>query len=120
MTQDRPARGVPRTINDPASTVHHVEDGAPDTLVVALRHEPGRGAPKVVASGRGWAAEQILTLAFEHDVKVREDADLVQILSAVDPDSDIPAEALVAVFNILAYVYEASGNRPAWTEDAPA
>lgn len=120
MAQDTPERGVPRTINDPGSTVHRAEDGAPDTLAVAVRHEAGRDAPRVVASGRGWVAEQILTLAFENDVKVREDADLVQVLSAVDPESDIPAEALVAVFNILAYVYQASGNRPVWTEDAPA
>lgn len=54
-------------------------------------------------------AEQILQLAFATGVKVREDADLVEVLSAVDLESEIPLEALAAVAEILAYVYRANG-----------
>jgi flagellar biosynthesis protein len=81
---------------------------------VAIAHEPeGNNVPRVVASGRGAVAEQILQIAFAHGVKVREDADLVEVLSQVDVDSDIPLEAFAAVAEILAYVYRANGMLPA-------
>ena len=41
----------------------------------------------MVASGRGWIAEKILEVAFAHGIKVREDADLAEILAAVDLDA---------------------------------
>ncbi|MCG8511466.1 MAG: EscU/YscU/HrcU family type III secretion system export apparatus switch protein [Rhodospirillales bacterium] len=78
---------------------------------VALSHEPlRRERPKVVAAGRGAVAEQILRIAFANDIKVREDADLVEVLSSVDIESEIPLEALAAVAEILAYVYRANGS----------
>lgn len=79
---------------------------------VALKYEDGKGLPQVVATGRGFVAEQILELAFANGVKVREDADLVEILAAVDVDSEIPLEAIVAVAEILAHVYRANGTVP--------
>jgi len=82
----------------------------PDTVAVALEEQAGNAAPVVTASGRGFVAEQILAIAFANGVKVRSDADLVQILSAVDVDSDIPTEAFAAGSEILAYVYKANGK----------
>lgn len=80
-------------------------------VAVALTYElGGRDLPRVVASGRGTVAEQILEIAFANGVKVREDADLVEILSAVDVDSEIPLEAIVAVAEILSHVYRANGT----------
>ena len=84
----------------------------PKTIAVALEEQGDNKAPKITASGRGFVAEQILQIAFANGVKVREDADLVQILGAVDVDSDIPTEAYAAVAEILAYVYRANGQVP--------
>jgi len=79
---------------------------------VALSYHPEQGdeAPRVVATGKGELARQILDLAFAAGVKVREDADLVEILAAVDVDSQVPLEALMAVAEILTYVYIANGR----------
>ncbi len=87
---------------------------------VALHHE-GRddNAPKVVATGKGSVAEQILEIAFANGVKVREDADLVELLSHVDIDSEIPLEAFAAVAEILAYVYRVNGQMTPGPETAP-
>jgi flagellar biosynthesis protein len=83
---------------------------------VALRHERGDPSlPRIVASGHGAVAEQILELAFAHGVKVRTDADLAEILAAVDVESEIPIEAIAAVAEILAHVYRANGT---WNERA--
>ena len=94
----------------------------PKTIAVALAEQPGNLAPKVTASGRGFVAEQILAIAFANGIKVREDADLVQILAAIDVDSDIPTPAFAAVAEILAYVYRANGQLPppAFTAAGPA
>jgi flagellar biosynthesis protein len=64
--------------------------------------------PRVVATGRGPVAEQILSIAFEKGVPVREDSDLAQILAAVELDAEIPIDALAAVAEILSYVYRAN------------
>lgn len=64
--------------------------------------------PKVVAAGYGKLAEQIVELAFQNGVKVREDRELAEILAAIELESEIPSEALVAIAEILAYVYKAN------------
>ncbi|CAA7624487.1 Flagellar protein FhlB cytoplasmic domain-containing protein [Candidatus Terasakiella magnetica] len=80
-------------------------------VAVALHNDPDNpGLPRVVASGRGAVAEQILEMAFAHGVKVRTDPDLAEVLAAVEVDTVIPVEAFVAVAEILAYVYRANGQ----------
>lgn len=87
--------------------------GARRPVAVALKYEFGnQSLPRIVATGKGMVAEQILELAFANGVKVREDADLVEILSAIELDSDIPIEAIAAVAEILAHVYRANGTLP--------
>ena len=77
------------------------------TAAVALNHDPQKGGiPTVAASGYGHLAEKILELAFAAGIKVRQDADLAEILAALDMDSEIPPEAFAAVAEILSYVYE--------------
>ncbi|EGY01989.1 flagellar biosynthetic protein FlhB [Nitrospirillum viridazoti Y2] len=78
-------------------------------MAVALQHM-AEGLPRIVATGQGAVAEQILELAFANGVKVRQDADLAEILSVIDIDSEIPIEALAAVAEILAHVYRANGR----------
>lgn len=73
---------------------------------VALAYDPKEPAtPIVVATGEGAFARQILDVAFANDVKVREDASLVEILSALEVGSEIPVIALTTVAEILSHVY---------------
>lgn len=79
------------------------------TKAVALDYERGvDDAPRIVATGKGAIAEQILQVAFAHGIKVRKDEDLIEVLSKLDVDSVIPLEAFAAVAEILAYVYRAN------------
>lgn len=81
---------------------------------VALRYDrKADPAPRVVAKGEGDIAEQILALARDHGVSVREDRDLVQLLSTVELETQIPVEAFVAVAEILSYVYRTRNPPPA-------
>ena len=91
-----------------------------ETVAVALGHDlVDDRPPKVVAGGRGRIAEQILEIAFANGVKVRKDADLAQLLSSIDIDSDIPVEAFAAVAEILTYVYQANAGHPAHGKQGP-
>lgn len=129
----RPALPAPRAATDTRQADPAWHGGKPPregpAKAVALEYRPERGddRPRITASGSGAVAEQILQCAFANGVKVREDADLVEILSLFEPDSPIPLEALAAVAEILAYVYRAEGRAPpdtgaagtADTADAP-
>jgi flagellar biosynthesis protein len=76
---------------------------------VAVSYEAEQeDAPKIVASGKGAIAEQILQIAFANGIRVREDADLTELLSQIEVDSPIPLEAFAAVAEILSYVYRAN------------
>lgn len=66
--------------------------------------------PRISAAGRGKIAEKILQLAYENDIKVREDSELTEILAKIELDSPIPSEAFMAVAEILSYVYRANGQ----------
>jgi flagellar biosynthesis protein len=66
--------------------------------------------PTITAAGRGRLAEQILQLAFERGIKVREDATLAEMLASVELDSPVPSEAFMAIAEILSYVYQANGE----------
>ncbi len=80
-------------------------------MAIAIEHNATRqGAPKITAKGRGAIAEQILQIAFDRGIKVRSDADLAEILEAVEVDSIVPLEALAAVAEILSYVYRTQNS----------
>ncbi len=81
-----------------------------EKLAVALSYERGEEAPRLAAKGKGLIAEQIIKLAREHNIEVREDPDLVTLLSKLDIDMPIPLEAYAAVAEILAYVYKANAK----------
>jgi flagellar biosynthesis protein len=81
------------------------------TKAVALHYDKQKDtAPRVLASGKGVVAEQIISLAFANGVRVRSDANLVNVLSQIDVDSVIPLEAFTAVAEILNYVYQANAT----------
>lgn len=82
---------------------------------VALKYTPGQNeAPVVVAKGQGEIAEMILQRAKDSGVAVQEDAALVEVLSKLDLDQQIPPELYSLVAEILSYVYQsdrAAGER---------
>jgi flagellar biosynthesis protein len=85
---------------------------------VALEYDQEEdGAPRVTARGSGYIAEKIIEIAEEHGVPIYEDPDLVQFLSKLDIDREIPVELYRAVAEVLAFVYrlnsEASTVKPA-------
>lgn len=73
----------------------------------ALRYRPEKDAsPRVIAKGSGVIAEKILSIAREHNIPLKDDPQLVEVLSALDLYQEIPPELYKAVAEVLAFVYK--------------
>ncbi len=81
-------------------------------LAAALKYDGTKdAAPRVTASGRGLIAEKIIELAKKNNVPIKSDPALVQVLSRLDIDEQIPPEIYRAVAEILAFVYTVNNKR---------
>ncbi|WP_028048025.1 flagellar biosynthesis protein FlhB [Cellulomonas sp. URHE0023] len=77
----------------------------PTHVAVALRYEPGTGAPKVVAKGAGAVAAKIREAASEKRVPMIEDIPLTRALhAACELGQEVPAHLFTAVARVLAFV----------------
>ncbi len=74
---------------------------------VALAYKPDQHeAPVVIAKGKGHTAKKILEKAQEHGIPIQEDTSLVEVLSQLDLDQQIPAELYQLVAEILSFIYK--------------
>ena len=79
---------------------------------VALKYDPFKDrAPKVTAKGSGDVAERIIQIAREHDIPVKDDADLVEVLSKLEIEKEIPPDIYVVVAELLAFVYSVNNKK---------
>ena len=73
---------------------------------VALKYAPEKdNAPRMTAKGKGQVAEQIIQLAKEQGIPIKEDPDLIGLLIQLDWHEEIPPALYKAVAEILAFVY---------------
>lgn len=78
--------------------------------VVALRyHKDLDNAPKVTAKGSGAIAERIKQIARDNDIPIHRDDVLVEMLSEIEIDREIPSELYTAIAEILSWIYRANG-----------
>lgn len=63
-------------------------------------------APKVIAKGSGELANNIIKIAKENEIPIKKDEDLVELLSAIDIDKEIPESMYKAVSEIFAFIYD--------------
>jgi flagellar biosynthetic protein FlhB len=77
----------------------------PTHVAVALRYDPEKGAPRVIAKGQGAIAQKIRELATEHRIPMVQDVALARALeSSVEVGMEIPADFYGAVAKVLAFV----------------
>ena len=77
----------------------------PTHVAVALRYEPGKSAPRVVAKGAGVVAQKIRARADEAGVPMVRDIALARALhSLCDVGSEIPEDLYTAVAQVLAFI----------------
>jgi flagellar biosynthesis protein len=80
----------------------------------ALKYSPDRdSAPRVTARGSGLVAEKIIDLARRNGIPIKEDPALIQVLSKLDLNQEIPPAIYLVVAEILAFVYSLNQGYPA-------
>ena len=79
---------------------------------VALKYKMQEDpAPKIVARGKGKIAEKIIEIARLHNIPIKNDPDLVEILARLELNQFIPPELYQAVAEILVFIYKMSDER---------
>ena len=68
-------------------------------------------APKVVAKGKGETAKKIIDIAKENNIPIKEDSDLVELLSKVEIDEQIPPNLYKAVAEVFSWLYRLSHEK---------
>jgi len=86
-----------------------VDEKRKKAVALQYRHQVDR-APKVVAKGQGIIAERIIEIAAEHNIPLKRDPALIEVLSKMELEQEIPPELYRAVAEILAYVYKMTGK----------
>jgi flagellar biosynthesis protein FlhB len=77
----------------------------PTHVAVALKYDPAKGAPRVVAKGAGEVATKLRERAAEARVPMVQDIPLARALHAsCDLGQEVPAQLFTAVARVLAFV----------------
>jgi flagellar biosynthesis protein len=78
----------------------------------ALGYDMDRdAAPRVLATGRGKIAQQIIDLAVANGIPLREDPILAAALANIDVNEEIPPELYAVVAEVFAYIYRIRDKR---------
>ena len=68
-------------------------------------------APKVTVSGKRETAKKIIKIAQENNIPIKKDEDLVNMLSQIELNQEIPTVLYKAVAEIFSYVYSVSNEK---------
>ncbi|AXX94809.1 MULTISPECIES: EscU/YscU/HrcU family type III secretion system export apparatus switch protein [Arcobacter] len=79
---------------------------------VALKYDIEKdNAPKITAKGKGETASNIIKIAKENNIPIKKDEDLIELLSQIDIDKEIPSSMYRAVAEIFSFIYDLSNNK---------
>ena len=78
---------------------------------VALKYDKEKNsAPIVTAQGSGQTAKNIIKIAEENGIPIKKDEDLVNMLSQIELNQEIPVELYQAVSEIFSFIYGISND----------
>ena len=73
----------------------------------ALRYDAKKeSAPRVVAKGQGQSAQNIIKIAQLHNLPIKKDEDLIELLSKVELDKEVPEAMYKAVAEVFSFIYK--------------
>ncbi|MDF1874515.1 EscU/YscU/HrcU family type III secretion system export apparatus switch protein [Sulfurimonas sp. SAG-AH-194-I05] len=73
----------------------------------ALRYDVKQeNAPRLLARGEGKAAENIIKIAELHNLPIQKDEDLMELLSKVEIDKEVPDNLYKAVAEVFSFIYK--------------
>jgi flagellar biosynthesis protein len=79
---------------------------------VALQYDKEKdNAPSVTAQGTGETAKNIIKIAEENGIPIKKDEDLVNMLSQIELNKEIPVELYQAVSEVFSFIYALSNDK---------
>jgi len=78
------------------------------TTAISIQYDESMSAPKVTAKGTGHIAKEIIKLAKEHNIPLQSDNTLIELLSQVEIDEEIPELLYEAIAQVLIFAYQLS------------
>jgi len=77
----------------------------------ALRYDKEKdNAPKVIAKGDGVTAEKIIKIAELNKLPIKKDEDLIELLSKVELDKEVPEALYKVVAELFSFVYKVTNK----------
>jgi flagellar biosynthesis protein len=77
----------------------------------ALKYDQQKDhAPKLTAEGRGETAKTIIKIAEENGIPIKKDEDLINMLSEIELNQEIPVELYKAVAEVFRFIYGISND----------
>ena len=74
---------------------------------VSLKYDDTKNqAPTVTAQGKHETAKAIIKIAQKNNIPIKQDEDLVNMLSEIELNQEIPIELYKAVAEVFSFVYE--------------
>jgi len=76
---------------------------------VALKYDSKTTkAPKLTAKGKDKTAQKIIQLAKENNIPIKEDKNLIEMLSEVELNKEVPPQMYKAIAEIFSWVYNST------------
>ncbi len=77
----------------------------------ALRYDESKdNAPRVIAKGKGQSAKNIIKIAELHNLPIKKDEDLIELLSKVELDKEVPEALYKAVAEVFSFIYKVTNK----------
>jgi len=77
----------------------------------ALRYNTSKeNAPRVIAKGEGETAKNIIKIAQLHNLPIKKDEDLIELLSKVELDKEVPEALYKAVAEVFSFIYKVTNK----------
>jgi len=78
----------------------------------ALRYDTNKeSAPRVIAKGEGEVANNIIKIAELHNLPIQKDEDLIELLSKVELDKEVPEALYKAVVEVFSFIYKTTRDK---------
>ena len=78
----------------------------------ALRYDTSKeSAPRLLAKGQGQSAENIIKIAELHNLPIKKDEDLIELLSKVEIDKEVPEALYKAVAEVFSFIYKVTNKQ---------
>jgi len=73
---------------------------------VALTYDNKKNqAPVIGAKGEGKTAQKIIKIAKEHGIPIKKDEDLIELLSKVELNKEVPPQMYKAIAEVFSFIY---------------